>query len=259
MQNIIKAFFLNGYRIIYAYFAWMRKYAKNREKYDINLKYSKLHRLCERLSKSLNADITVKGLENIPDETACYLSNHISMTDPLIYLSVFHKATTFVCKKEIEKYPFVAKCINCIEGEFIDRQDLKSSLRTMMKVEKDLRTRKKSWLIFPEGTRNKDRKALLLDFHYGTFKAPTKAKVPLVPCVVYGSHRLIFYKTKFKRYPIYVEFGKPLYPEEYENMSTQEVAKNIQSRVQTMLSYHARQEDKEALMKLLKNKYKETM
>lgn len=257
MSNVIKTILLQGPRIIVSYFLWMRKYAKKKEKYHIKLKYNRLRKLCLRIFKSLNGELDVKGLENVPHQTVCFVSNHINLSDPLIYIVALNAPTTFVCKKEIASYPFVAKCVEDIEGEFIDRNNLKESLRTMMKVEASLKEGTKNWLIFPEGTRNKDSRALLLDFHHGTFRAPMKAEVPIIPCAIYGTHRLVSKKYKFKKYPVYLEFGKPLMPEEYKSMSTVEVANMMHSKIQQMMSYHARQEDKKALVNLLGDKYLE--
>ena len=257
-SNIIKTVLKNFLRIIFSYFAWMRKYASNPGKYPIKEKYRKLHLLCVKIFKDLGGEVRVVGLENLPQEASCLTSNHIGAADPLIILLVLKDhPTTFVCKKEIKNYPFVAKCVYSIEGEFIDRQDLKASLKTMMKVQADLKIGDKNWLIFPEGTRNKDDHALLLDFHHGTFRSAMKANVPIVPVCIYGTQRLLTKKYKFKKYPIYLEFGKPLYPKDYEGLDSKEVALIVKSRVQTMLSYHARSSDKNELVKLLGDKYQE--
>ena len=74
-------------------------------------------------------------------------------------------------EKELEDKPFAGKVITGIDGLFLDRNDLKQSLRIMMKVEDDLKNRKdKNWIIFPEGTRNKDPMKNVKEFHHGTFR-----------------------------------------------------------------------------------------
>lgn len=243
--------------VIFAYFSWMIKYGRHPEKYPLEQRYKKLHKLTKKIFDALHGEAHVFGLENLPKETSYFVCNHLNETDPLILLSVLDKPTTFVCKKEIENYPFAAKCVNTIEGEFIDRKDLKASLKTMMKVEEHLRKGDKNWIIYPEGTRNRDERGLLLDFHYGTFKAPYKAQVPIVPICIYGTQRLLDRKYHFKKYPVYIEFGKPLYPDEYKDITSKEIALIIKERIQTMLSYHARQFDKKELVKILGDKYKE--
>ena len=257
MLNVIKTLLLQGWRIILNYFTWILKAAKKGKEIPMEEKYAKLRKLGLHVMKSLNGDITVVGKENIPEGTCCFFSNHINLSDPLIYIVSIEKPMTFVCKKEIQQIPVINKCVLAIEGEYIDRENLKASLRTMMKVQADLESGRKNWLIFPEGTRNRDDHRLMLPFHHGTFRSPMKAGVPLVPCCLYGTQRLISKKQNFKRYPIYLEIGKPMMPEEYKDLETVEVARIMQSRIQAMISYHARQHDKKELVKLLGDKYKE--
>ena len=257
-SNIIRAALTKGPYIIYSYFSWMIRYSKHKEKYPIAKKYAALQKLVKKVNAGLGIEMHVIGKNNLPDVASCLISNHLSGTDPLTILSEIDSPTTFVCKKEVKKIPFVAKCVNTTEGEFIDREDLKESLRTMMKVEADLKKGTKNWLIYPEGTRNKDDRKLLLPFHHGTFRPAFKSQVPIVPICIYGTQRVVSTKYKFKKYDVYMEIGKPLYYEDYKDMKTQEIAELVQSKIQTMLSYHARRKDRDMLINLLGDKYKES-
>ena len=258
MNNLVRALFFNTFRIIFNYFSWMIRFSSNKDKYPIELRYNKLRKLIKKVNSGLKIDITVNGLDNLPKDTkVCFFSNHLNLADPIIFIDVLNIPTTFVVKKEIKKYPFVGKCVNAIDGEFLDRQDLKKGLKSMMRVEKDMRIGDKNWLIFAEGTRNKDDHALLRDFHYGSFKAPMKAGVPIVPCAIYGTQRILFFKPHLKRIPVHLEIGKPLYKEEYQSMKSQEVASIIQSRVQELLSYRARKINRDEMINMMKDKYKE--
>lgn len=257
MLNIIKGIILEGWRVLFYFLFYFLRFSKHPEAHPITYKYQKLRHLIHKVLPKINGELHVVGKENIPNGTVCFISNHINLSDPILFIEALESPTTFVCKKEIKKLPIINKCVDSIEGEYIDRENLKESLRTMMKVEASLKKGDKNWLIFAEGTRNKDERHLLLDFHHGTFRAPTKAKVPLVPCAIYGSQRLVSKKQNFPKYPLYLEFGKPLMPEEYETKDTQEVAQIMQSRIQEMISYHARQYDKKELVRILGDKYKE--
>ena len=53
-----------------------------------------------------------------------------------------------------------------------------------------------------------------------------------------------------------MKFLKPIYPEEYENLSTEEVAKIIQSRIQKELTFSIREIDHDEMMKYNKKKYR---
>ena len=137
MTHYGKSVLYAGPSILWAYFAWMRKFAKHPEKYPEEVRYKKVRKLLIRLSDSFNVEYHVEGMENIPEEVCCFVSNHLSAYDPVALISCMEKPCTFVAKKELENKPFAGKIIESMAGLFLDRGDLKQSLRIMMKVEED--------------------------------------------------------------------------------------------------------------------------
>lgn len=251
-----KAVLTTGVPILWDYFAWMRKYAKHPEKYPIEKRFKKVQSLLQRLSRGFNVRYIVEGKENIPSEVSCLISNHLSAYDPVALICVMDNPVTFVAKKELEKSPFIAKIITGIEGLFLDREDLKQSLRIMMKVEDDLKNKKdKNWIIFPEGTRNHDPMANLKEFHHGTFRPAVKANVPIVPVAIYGTFRVLKRKPRYKKYPVFIKFLKPIYPEEYKDLKTPEIAKICQERIEQAISFDLKIKDHKEMPKITK-KYK---
>ena len=250
MWHVIKAALLMAPRIIFSYFAWMISYSKKNSNVPVEKRYKKVRKLITKANHALKFDTIVEGQENVPDEVCCFFSNHMGATDPLIYFDASEKPLTFVAKKEIEKLPFVGKVFKSDLGLFLDREDLKQSLRVMMKVQESLTKKEISWVIFPEGTRNKDQMGLLLEFHHGTFRAAMKAKVPLVPTVVYGSFRTLSKKHNYKKYPTYIKYLKPIYPQEYEGKTTEQIAKIVQSRIQAELTFVTRAIDHKRMLEL---------
>lgn len=258
MFHYTKAVLKAGLPIVISYFTWMKRYSLHPEKYSIEKRYNKVRKLTKKILNSFNVKIEINGLENIPNSPVCFVSNHQDAFDPLVYISSLDSPTTFLAKAEVMKMPYVKTCVKAISGLFIDRKDLKQSLRTMMKIQEDLAKGDKNWLIFPEGTRIKDNKKLLQEFHHGTFRSPMKAGVPIVPCAIYGSFRTSKLKPQHKTYPVYIEFGKPIFKEDYENLKTEEVAALAQSSVQKMLSFHARAYDNSYMFKNNPKTYKFT-
>lgn len=243
---------------IYWYYLWkMIKYAKHPEKYPIQKKYLGGRKLALQVSKDLNVKYYFEGLENIPtDRVSCFVGNHSSDFDPVLLVSAIEKPTTFVGKKEIGGIPFVGTFMKSLEGEFMDRDDLKQSLRVMKRVEEDLLSNKKNWVIFPEGTRNRDPQKLLLEFHQGTFRAPTRAGVPIVPFAMIGASRVLKSYPNYKVYPVVIKFLKPIYKEEYELISNQELANIVKSQVQREITFNLRAKDHKLMQELNPTKYK---
>ena len=222
----------------------MRKFGKHPEKYPMSVRYKKVRKLLLALNKSFNVNYFVEGQENIPEETCCFISNHLSAYDPLSLICVMDKPCTFVAKKELENKPFAGKIIKGMGGLFIDRKDLKQSLRIMMQVEEDLKNKKdKNWIIYPEGTRNKDTMLNLKMFHHGTFRPAVKAGVPIVPVATYGTFRVLKGKPNFKKYPVFIKFLKPLYPEDYKDMSTLDIANYVQGLIEKEVDFNLRSKD----------------
>ena len=256
MWHILRAVLLSSIRIIWGYFSWMISYSRKNCKTPIEKRYKKARKLILKVNRNLRLDVLIEGKENIPEETCCFYSNHMGAADPLLYFAALDKPTTFVAKKEIESLPFVGRVFKSLNGQFLDRADLKQSLRVMMKVQESLAKKEINWVIFPEGTRNKDHMGNLLPFHHGTFRAAMKAKVPLVPTVVFGSFRILHTKHNFKRYPTYIKFLKPIYPSEYEGKTTEEIAKIVESRVQAEVDFNARKIDHSRMVELHDSYYR---
>ena len=250
MWNIIRAVLLLWPRIIFSFFAWINPYYKNKDKIDLNKRYKKVRDLISKVDDALHIDIHVEGKENISDSASCYYANHLSSTDPLPYFKIFDKPVAFLGKVEIEKYPFVGKLLAVGGGLFLKRDDLKQQLKIMMKVQDSLKEGKTNWFIYPEGTRNKDQLTVIPNFHYGTFRAAMKAGVNIVPVVNYGCFRILNTKHTFKKYPVHIKFLKPITKEEYEGLTTEEVANMVHSRIQQELTFNIRKLDHEEMTKL---------
>lgn len=257
MWHIIKAILLMIPRIIASYFAWMLSYSRKRDGIPVEKRYKKARKIITKACRALKCDLLVEGKENIPQEVCCFFSNHLSAPDPLIFFDALdNKEVAFLAKIEIEKMPFVGRVFKSDLGLFLKRDDLKQQLRIMMKVQESLKNKEISWIVFPEGTRNKDALNVLLPFHHGTFRPAMKAQVPLVPTVCFGGQRLLDKHHNYKKYPTYIKFLKPIYPDEYENMSTEEVAKLVRSRIQQELTFSTRKIDHQRMIKLCDKYYR---
>ena len=256
MWHLLIAILLIIPRVIVEYFVWIFRYSKNIDKYPLEKRYKKVRKTINYASKILKIDVKVEGKENILDEPSCYIGNHYGAADPLPYFQIFDKPISFLGKVEIKKIPFVGRILTAGGGLFLKRDDLKQQLKVMMKVQDSLKEGKSNWYIFPEGTRNKDQMALLGEFHHGTFRAAMKAGVPIVPVVNYGSFRLLHLKHSYKSYPFEVKFLSPITKEEYQGLSTEEVAKIVKSRIQKELTYSIRKVDHERMLELNDKTYR---
>ncbi len=237
----------------------MKKYAKNPIKYPFDVRYKKLQKLVRKVTKALQVDLIIEGKENLIDEMpSFYAPNHLSFYDPLAFLCISDDPCTFISKKEILTYPIVPTALKAIEGIFINRDDLKQTLKAMLNMEKTFAKKDRSWVVFAEGTRRKDHMMVLKEFHHGTFRTPQRNKLPIIPIAIFGTFRILKLKPQYKKYPVFIKILKPIFPNEYENMTTEELARRVQDEIQKAISFDLRKKDYE-YMKKINKKYKFNM
>ena len=177
-------------------------------------------RVCLFLS---GVDLTVLGEENVPkDKAVLYVGNHNSFFDILITYVRVPRPTGYVAKKEIKKVPLLRTWMKFLYCQFMDRDDLKSGMRTIIECI-DLVKKGISICIFPEGTRNKTHEAML-PFHNGSFRIAKKANCPIVPMTLVNTGSIFEDQfPKIRKAHVVLEYGKPFYlsdldPEDQKNI-----------------------------------------
>jgi 1-acyl-sn-glycerol-3-phosphate acyltransferase len=230
MIKYLKAVFTAGIRIIIAYFVWMIRYSNHPEKYPIELRFKRVQKLAQAVLKAFNVVYDLHGYDEYytskkPNENRLIVCNHLSDTDAIVMMALSKTPITFVAKKESEKFPFVGRVIKSLSGEFLDRNDLKQELRAMMNVQQKLTTYKNvDFIIYPEGTRNRNPLTDAKEFHHGTFRPAVKAGIPFTVCSIYGSQRVLDIKCKNKYNPIELNYIKTFTSNDYSSLTTPQIA-----------------------------------
>ena len=232
--------------------SWIKKYSKDPSKYDLHLRYSKVHKFIFNCCKTLKCEFIVEGLEKFPTDTNVLITpNHQSFIDPLTLLANVSSPITFVAKKETEQFPVVGDVIKAIEGRFMDRSSLKNEVRIMMAISKDLEEKPdQSIIIFPEGTRSKDTENRgLSEFKPGALKPAYNACKPIVPVAMYGSFRVLSTdQPSLKKYPIQLKILDPIPYEEFSKYSTVDFAKILHDKIEKEVDI-LREKDKRLVFK----------
>lgn len=216
--------------VLFAYFSWMIKYSRHPEKYDLKLRFSKVQKIIRRILKAFNVsirDIDLAEFNNVKegDKNRFIICNHLSDADPLILIAYAKRPITFVAKKETMKFPFVGRIIKILNGEFIDREDLKMQLKIFKNVERKMKEIENlDWIIFPEGTRNKTDINSVQEFHYGTFKPAMRNSLDIFVFSLLGSQRILDKKCNDKCYVIPIKLAKVITSEDYKDKTTVDVS-----------------------------------
>lgn len=232
----------------------LKKRKKHPEKYSLEDRSAVVHRYARKLSAGgFRISFVIEGEENLLKEQALYVGNHRSVIDPILFYAVSDMPLTVVAKKEVESMPVFGSVVKCVDGFFLDRENLRSELKTFLSIQRkfeecpDL-----SLIIYPEGTRSKAPDFPLLPFHAGTFKLATKKGLPIVPVCMVHTDRVLNQKMHYRCYPIQVSILPPIREEEYSSMTGEQIATLVHDRMEKEIK---RLEAREESLIMEKNGY----
>lgn len=213
---------------------WHRKLCKyDSSSYTESEKYNIVRDIVKSINKSANVDIQCEGLENIPEENGFVMfPNHQGLFDALVMIDTCDKLITFVIKKEIDRVRPLRKILSVLDVKMIDREDIKQSMKLIINVIQEVRNGR-NYVIFAEGTRSRDKNNLL-PFKGGSFKSAVKAKAPIVPVAIMDSYK-VFDNHSIKRVTVSISYLPPITYEEYKDMKTVDIAKEVKKRIENKI------------------------
>lgn len=211
--------------------AWVKlcKYAKHTDEYSYEEKYKHIRYILKHVCASGNIDLQVTGLENIPKEDGFLMcGNHQGIFDIVAIVDSFERPLAAVLKKELNEIPFLKQIVQCTHSYPMDREDVRQSMKVIQSVTKELQDGR-NMIIFPEGTRSKNGNQMG-EFHAGSFKCATKAKVPILPFAFIDSFKVL---DEDGCHPLVVQlhYLEPIYYEEYKDLKTNEIAALVKARI----------------------------
>lgn len=169
------------------------------------------------------ARVHTRGLEQTPQSGRFLLvCNHLHEADSVILLKYFRKSQlAFIGKREVQSMFLVGPIMHKILCQFINRENDREALKTIINCIRLLKEDKVSVAVFPEGYIRPDRK--LHHFRSGVFKIATKTNVPIVVCTITNTNHIIKNFTHLKPTDIDLHLVKTIQPEEYAGMTTVEL------------------------------------
>lgn len=136
--------------------------------------------------------------ETIEGKSYMFVSNHTSMTDIMLMLSVVKNPFVFVGKKELAKIPLFGFFYKrtCI---LVDRTSSKSRMAVFERAQQRL-SQGMSICIFPEGGVPDDESIILDEFKDGAFRLAIDHHIPIVP-ITFADNKKRFSYTFFSGSP----------------------------------------------------------
>lgn len=205
------------------------RYAKNTEKYTEEQRYELLKEIVEKANCGGNVRLEVTGQEHIPEKGFMLFPNHQGMYDMLAVIATCPQPVFIVAKKEVEKVPVLKQALACMNVFYMDREDVRQSMKVIMNVAKEVK-QGKNYAIFPEGTRSK-KGNVLGEFKAGSFKAATMAKCPIVPVAFINAFKP-FDTNSIEPVTVQIHYLEPISYEEYKDMKTTEIAQEVKRRIE---------------------------
>jgi 1-acyl-sn-glycerol-3-phosphate acyltransferase len=148
----------------------------------------KAHECPKRFSKTFmkltGSQVSVEGLDLIPEGPVVFIANHESDFDIPVLLGAIDKPFGFVSKIEVKRVPILSSWLDAINCILIDRKNREQALNSMQEGVKLLKEGH-SLVIFPEGKRSMG--GPVLPFKVGGIRLAQDAGVPIVPIAIKGT------------------------------------------------------------------------
>lgn len=180
----------------------------------------------QHMVKLTGSKVEVEGLENIPEETVLFVSNHQGNFDIPTLLGFVPKLKGFVAKKELKKIPMISLWMKWLKCLFMDRQDPRQSLKTILMGIEYLKNGH-SMVIFPEGTRSKG--GPVGEFKKGSFKLAVKAGVPIVPITINGTYKLLEETGRIRKSSVHIKIHPPIETKGYNPRVDEDLAVRVRN------------------------------
>ena len=189
--------------------------------------------------KITGVEVTVIGEENVPDEAVLFVGNHRSFFDILLTYVRCKRLTGYIAKKEMEKYPSLNTWMRYLYCLFLDRENPKEGLKTILKAIEYVKNGI-SICIFPEGTRNKGEELSMLPFKEGALKIASKTGCPVIPISMNNTAEIFEnHFPKIKKAHVIIEYGKPVYYKDLDKETQKHFGAYCQQIIQDTINKNA--------------------
>ncbi len=197
--------------------------------------FGRAHTYTKQLLKLLHVKIEVSGLENLINKPAIICQNHTSIMDIPAILNTVKGKSLFCAKNELFKIWVFGKGIEILGMIKVYKDDKKTwkvlseAAKRLRETELDNEALTPYLVIFPEGTRTKDKDYKMGKFKRGLFSIAVKHNLPIIPIASYGGLDITPKGAWiFSKGTIYEKVLGPLYPADYDGVSIKEKSIKLQ-------------------------------
>ncbi|KAK4079335.1 1-acyl-sn-glycerol-3-phosphate acyltransferase [Trichoderma simmonsii] len=141
-------------------------------------------------------EFVIDDPDNVLNTTrpAVFIGNHQTELDVLMLGAIFPKYCSVTAKAQLKKVPFLGWFMSLSGTIFIDRKNSKDARSAMDGAATEIKTKRQSVYMFPEGTRSYTKEPALLPYKKGAFHLAVQSGVPIVPVVVANYSHILYIK-----------------------------------------------------------------
>lgn len=206
---------------------------KHRQKESREQIFGLMQQLSRNLLKSTGMELEVLGKENLPKEgPVLYVATHKSVFDIVILMTLLEEPAIFIGKKEVASMPFVNKWFDALGCIYVDREDMREALKSIMEGIKEMKNGQ-SIVLFPEGTRNMGNE--IKPFKEGGFKLATKTKVPVIPIALSNTFKVFEEKKRIQKTKVTVNIGEPILTSDLSKEELNQFPKLVEEKVRGLM------------------------
>lgn len=202
---------------------------RHADAYSEEQRYKVALRVIRVMKRNGRISTSVTGVENLPKDCGYVMfPNHQGKYDALGIMDAHKKPCTVMMDENRSHMVIVDQFMTLIKGCRIDKSDIKSQVNAINRVASEVKNGRR-YIVFPEGGYFHNRNAVK-EFMPGAFKCAVRAKSPIVPVLLVDSYKP-FEINSLKRVHTQVHFLPAIYPEEYNGMTTNQIAKMVRGRI----------------------------
>lgn len=203
--------------------------AGHTERYGEEARYAYARLAIKRMMRAGRISTKRYGTENLPQEGGYLLCpNHQGKYDALGIMISHDKPCSVVIDDARSHGILVKQFIDLVQGKRLKKGDARQSMKIIRELAEDIKMGAR-FIIFPEGGYYHNHNSVG-EFKSGCFKSAVKAGVPIVPVALIDSYR-VFEEWTLKKVETQVHFLKAIPCEEYQGMTTAEIAGMVRERI----------------------------
>ena len=215
--------------IIY-YILKARYVMRHFDRYDEEYCYRIARNMVKKMMRNGRISTKYFGTENLPSEGGYIMfPNHQGKFDALGIIYSHEKPCSVVIDMYRSKMILTNEFIGLLRGIRLNKSDMRQQLKSVRQMAEEVKDGRR-YILFPEGGYDHNQN-VVQDFLPGAFKTAQWSKKPIVPVALIDSYKP-FELPGLSKVTTQVHFLKPLYYEDYRNMTTKEIAALVKNQIQ---------------------------